>query len=157
MSELLKKFEWVSAGELRKSQPSKTENIIRRKKREKLLARFIEWSSILHSKGYTRVHEINNIIWKAICDEHYHASLNGLIGSSSMMSDKFINDFIGSFPTWKSMKKIIFERDQNKCTRCGSNKYLEAHHLKQVRFGGIPSERNLVTLCRSCHKDERKA
>jgi hypothetical protein len=157
MNETFKTFEWVSAGELRKATPSATENMIRRKKREKLLARFIEWSSILHSKGYTRVHEINNIMWKAICDEHYHAQSNGLLGQSSMIGEKFINDFIDNLPTWKSMKKIIFERDQNKCTRCGSKKYLEAHHLKQVRFGGLPSEKNLVTLCRSCHKDEGRA
>jgi ferredoxin len=157
MNENQEKIIAVSAGELRNGKSSASENFTRRRKSEKDFLRFMKWSSILHSRGYTRVHEINNIIWKGICLEACEASKNGqMFKSSMMMRENFINNFIENFPAWKNIRKNIFDRDGNKCTNCGSEKLLEAHHKKQVRFGGISSYENLITLCKSCHKDQSR-
>ena len=152
----MNKIQFFTAGELRQSKPSASDNFLRRKKSEKDFIKFMKWSSMLYSKGYTRMQEVHNIIWKALCDENYIAVTENRTGAGLMMRDRFINDYIEKFPSWKNVKKIVFNRDDNKCTKCGSDKFLEAHHIKQVRFGGIPLERNLITLCRSCHKKEDK-
>jgi hypothetical protein len=103
------------------------------------------------------MHEVHSIVWKAICEENCNATWNNLLGEpSSLARDKFISDFIENFPSWKSIRKVVFDRDGNRCRNCDGNKSLEAHHLKRVKFGGISTEDNLITLCKSCHKKEEK-
>jgi hypothetical protein len=54
----------------------------------------------------------------------------------------------------RNWSKTIFRRDNYTCKKCGSNRYLEAHHLngwhwaKEERF----SLDNGVTLCVDCHQ-----
>ena len=143
--------------DIEESRPPRWSCFWKRKTSEKAFMKFMEWSSMLYSKGYTRMHEVHSIVWKAICEENCNATWNNLLGEpTSLTRDKFINDFIENFPSWKSIKKIVFDRDGNKCRNCDNNKSLEAHHLKRVKFGGISTEENLITLCKSCHKKEEK-
>lgn len=55
---------------------------------------------------------------------------------------------------WKELRKIVLDRDGNKCTRCDSKFWLQAHHkIYRKRFeDSVPGD--LVTLCRSCHEKE---
>lgn len=55
-------------------------------------------------------------------------------------------------PSWAEVRGQIFQRDGNRCTRCGSPDNLEAHHLEAVCDGGLTAEGNLTTLCRQCHR-----
>lgn len=54
---------------------------------------------------------------------------------------------------YRMWRKAIIERDM-RCTKCGSTKHLEAHHIKP--FASYPDLRfdlgNGITLCRSCHR-----
>jgi len=38
------------------------------------------------------------------------------------------------------------------CYFCDSAQKLEKHHIIPQRFGGSDEEKNLVTVCRSCHE-----
>lgn len=55
-----------------------------------------------------------------------------------------------------SVKREVFERDEGKCTVCGSDKELHYHHIKRFADGGTHSAYNLTLLCVSCHAEEHK-
>ena len=59
-------------------------------------------------------------------------------------------------PKWIKKRKRIFKRDGFKCTVCGSDKNLRAHHTyyfkKRVSPWSYPDE-CLITVCDSCHKN----
>ena len=58
-------------------------------------------------------------------------------------------------PEWKAKRLSILNRDNHKCTKCGSIKGLHVHHLSYTQGCNAweyPDD-NLITLCRSCHKD----
>ncbi len=55
---------------------------------------------------------------------------------------------------WFLTRKVILLRDNNQCTRCGSKRHLQAHHLYYTSgkmAWDYPLEA-LVTLCRHCHE-----
>ncbi len=63
-------------------------------------------------------------------------------------------------PRWKMKRKVILERDNNKCVICKSTKSLNVHH-RQYHYSKIlknfknPWEYDdclLITLCDICHK-----
>lgn len=54
-------------------------------------------------------------------------------------------------PPWQVIRWKVLERDGFKCTKCGSAKDLEAHHIIPRRKGGADDLDNLTTLCKKCH------
>ena len=63
--------------------------------------------------------------------------------------ESYKDDF--DWTEWRKIKRRIIRRDGNKCKRCGTNKYLTAHHVKPRSDGGETIDRNLITLCYKCH------
>jgi len=57
---------------------------------------------------------------------------------------------------WKNRRLDALERDNHTCQACGQEDNLHVHHIRPLRTfddGEKPHRlRNLVTLCRSCHK-----
>lgn len=55
------------------------------------------------------------------------------------------------------MSKLLVEirkRDSQRCVACGiASGALEVHHIVYRSQGGPDDARNLVTLCRECHRD----
>ena len=52
------------------------------------------------------------------------------------------------------MKKVapkIIERDDQQCQVCG-HRAIDIHHIVFKSHGGTNDERNLILLCRACHK-----
>jgi 5-methylcytosine-specific restriction endonuclease McrA len=43
------------------------------------------------------------------------------------------------------------------CSRCGSTKYLEAHHIRPLHSGGSNGLSNLTTLCHDCHRAQHRS
>lgn len=59
-----------------------------------------------------------------------------------------------------NVKRIVFERDNYTCQKCGlvgesGNRRgcVQVHHIKPRRDGGTNDIDNLVTLCYDCHKE----
>lgn len=50
------------------------------------------------------------------------------------------------------VKAHIWERDQGKCTKCGSSKKLEIDHIKPFAAGGKSIAENLRLLCWGCNQ-----
>lgn len=55
-----------------------------------------------------------------------------------------------------NVKRQVFERDEGKCSKCGSDEKLHYHHIKRFSEGGTHSVNNLTLLCVSCHAREHK-
>lgn len=45
----------------------------------------------------------------------------------------------------------VWERDNFTCKQCGSRTHLHVDHIKPESKGGLTTEDNLQTLCRSCN------
>jgi len=54
-------------------------------------------------------------------------------------------------PLWKKIKLNIRKRDNNKCRHCGTEEYLQVHHIVPFKCTQDNSEDNLITLCSKCH------
>jgi len=52
----------------------------------------------------------------------------------------------------ESLRNAVFERDENKCVRCGTVLNLTVDHIKPFSKGGKTEEENLQTLCMSCNR-----
>ncbi len=54
------------------------------------------------------------------------------------------------YPSDFRKKQKILKKTIGKCLQCGSNKYLQVHHLDKNKFNNDDS--NLKLLCYECHK-----
>ena len=60
-----------------------------------------------------------------------------------------INNFDNLPTKWIFLRECILERDNYRCQKCGkSKKPFEVHHKKYINLKG----KDLITLCRSCHR-----
>lgn len=49
---------------------------------------------------------------------------------------------------------FVWQRDEGKCVRCGSNERLEFDHIIPVIKGGSSTERNIQLLCERCNREK---
>lgn len=54
---------------------------------------------------------------------------------------------------WASKRNERLKMDGYKCARCGFTRALEVHHITYERFGHEDISKDLVTLCKKCHKE----
>ena len=54
----------------------------------------------------------------------------------------------------KTLRQLIFERDGDKCVKCGSDEQLTIDHIVPIRKGGISIESNMQTLCFNCNQNK---
>jgi 5-methylcytosine-specific restriction endonuclease McrA len=52
---------------------------------------------------------------------------------------------------WVEVRVAVLERDEHRCTQCGSVNNLHVHHYQARRHGGTNQMDNLQTLCECCH------
>ena len=71
-------------------------------------------------------------MWKALGFETYQ--------------DYLASDF------WKEKRDWILSCFENECQKCGSRKDLQVHH-KNYNSVGNEKMRDLIVLCRKCHKE----
>ena len=50
-----------------------------------------------------------------------------------------------------SVKKVVWERDGQRCIVCGNHQAMPNAHFIPRSQGGLGIEKNIVTLCRDCH------
>jgi len=53
---------------------------------------------------------------------------------------------------WREKKRLIHQRDRNRCQQCGTTNNLEVHHIFYLSLGDEPLE-DLVLVCRKCHQE----
>jgi len=61
-------------------------------------------------------------------------------------------------PYWEVLRLAVFRRDEFTCQRCYKTfgmSGLICHHRQPKESGGSDSARNLLTLCHSCHLDNK--
>lgn len=56
------------------------------------------------------------------------------------------------------MKRLVKQRDNYRCQRCGTGKSLTVHHIKpQSTHPELAKDpENMITLCRQCHNLEHR-
>ncbi len=55
---------------------------------------------------------------------------------------------------WRNLRRIVFERDGHKCSRCPFRVLLHVHHtIYRARFEDTQPE-DLIILCKKCHLAE---
>ena len=53
-----------------------------------------------------------------------------------------------------ALKRLVFERDEYRCVKCGGHLNLSIDHIHPFSKGGSDEESNLQTLCRSCNSSK---
>lgn len=55
---------------------------------------------------------------------------------------------------WIELRSMRLNIDNFTCQRCGARRDLQVHHINYERVGGHEDvDRDLITLCRKCHKE----
>jgi 5-methylcytosine-specific restriction endonuclease McrA len=54
----------------------------------------------------------------------------------------------------RNVKKEVWNRDDRKCVKCGSQKNLEFDHIIPVSKGGSNTARNVQILCKKCNREK---
>lgn len=54
---------------------------------------------------------------------------------------------------WAELRRRVLRRDGGKCRVCRFAKAFEAHHVVFRSLGGKDVARNLISVCRECHRD----
>jgi hypothetical protein len=57
-------------------------------------------------------------------------------------------------PIPEEVRIFVWQRDQGKCVRCGSNERLEFDHVIPVVRGGSSTARNIQLLCERCNREK---
>lgn len=55
------------------------------------------------------------------------------------------------------VRLFVWQRDEGKCVRCGSNERIEFDHIIPVAEGGSSTERNIQLLCEPCNRSKGKS
>ena len=55
-------------------------------------------------------------------------------------------------PIPDDVKVLVWRRDDGRCVRCGSNRFLEFDHIVPLSMGGANTTRNLQLLCEGCNR-----
>ena len=54
----------------------------------------------------------------------------------------------------ESVQLFVWQRDQGRCVRCGSQERLEYDHIIPVSRGGSSTERNIQLFCETCNRQK---
>lgn len=52
-----------------------------------------------------------------------------------------------------AVKEAVWERDEHRCVVCGNSQAMPNAHFISRAKGGLGIERNIVTLCFTCHRN----
>jgi hypothetical protein len=58
-----------------------------------------------------------------------------------------------SSPAWAAKRTERLKIDGFRCAKCGFTRALEVHHINYDRFGHEDVSKDLITLCKKCHKE----
>ena len=106
----------------------------------------------------------HTLVWKYRSIRNPYIKATSAVTSVSKIQDNPILDVPEVQPIaheyndeiYLSNRLLAFERDGWKCTQCGSQEKLQAHHIEPVPIGtfnptAVHRVENLQTLCAGCH------
>lgn len=90
------------------------------------------------------------------CSTHCKQSCS--IFGAQKYPKNFINKDMTAREVQPELRKMVFERDDWSCIRCGSNKELRCHHIDGVHWNPLESADIdvCITLCTLCHEEVHK-
>ncbi len=53
---------------------------------------------------------------------------------------------------WRTISRLVRERDGNRCVVCGEDSHTEVHHRDYTGYPYGEAMNDLYTLCRECHE-----
>lgn len=72
--------------------------------------------------------------------------------AAALAADESPDTGEGRQPIPDDVKIFVWQRDQGRCFRCGSQDKLEFDHIIPVVMGGSNTARNLQLLCETCNR-----
>jgi hypothetical protein len=107
-----------------------------------------QFEEMYRKRGFVRIREIANILiyWSDTVLRPWR-----YYGDGKHKNDMVHHPIHNHSETWSDIRKRILRRDK-KCVRCGDVLRLEVDHIIDVQNGGRPTDDNLRTLCKVCHK-----
>lgn len=108
----------------------------------------------LFSGGHAVIEE--NVAKSGLAEflEPEHVIQDGLVGYSALRD--LPSNYDRRAPT-KKLRMQVFKRDKWRCCICGrrpidnTDVELHTHHIRPWADGGVTIDRNLITLCQTCH------
>lgn len=106
------------------------------------------FEAMYREKGFARVREIANILWRwsetVLRPWRYK-------GRGFFRNERNPHPEHEQPESWSEIRMRILRRDRA-CVRCGDIMRLEVDHIIEVQHGGVPTDDNLRALCKVCHK-----
>lgn len=103
----------------------------------------------------------NSIIEKSLADQYmgkiFQPSVNVFAYDKGFVDINSINCAMRNRAPNPKLRMRIFKRDNMRCKICGASPkdnehvVLHLHHIIPFSIGGLTDEKNLVTLCHTCH------
>ena len=90
-----------------------------------------------------------NILWWDVALEQRHKTKR-----PATKRAREYRDFMKG-KSWKRLRKLVLDRDNYTCRRCGDQNTHHVHHRTYERFGQERLE-DLITLCQDCHGAEHQ-
>jgi len=89
-------------------------------------------------------------LYKECISKLYHEYKCGVV-STGIPTTIMVNRMV--IP--ESLRNEVFDRDDNKCVKCGTTENLQIDHMIPFSKGGKTIKSNLQTLCKSCNLGKR--
>lgn len=91
--------------------------------------------------------ELETNQWRALADAYIQREKTELACALGQESPRNNREVIPS-----AVRRAVWQRDNGRCTQCGSRERLEFDHIISVAKGGSNTERNIELLCEVCNR-----
>lgn len=118
----------------------------------KLGAQFGVSTWLFRDDVYTTKHDLRPEDVMALALQDENKVKTKLARARSLMDQVAAMEEDRRVPIPDDVKIFVWQRDQGRCVRCGSNENLEFDHIIPFSMGGSDSARNLQLLCEPCNR-----
>lgn len=110
-----------------------------------------QFALLYHEKRYIRPKEIHVLLHEWASDV-----LNWKVEAHAPEVDLFQEKPKITRKSWPEIKQEITQEAGGRCQQCGCQGPFDLHHIKPVAYGGKPDKKNLLLLCKPCHRKKHR-